>query len=221
MSTQQLTLRLLLLGCLSSSALVEAKKNLLERFEQTTVGSYVIPTSVATLIAGALLLHTRESKPDAAPRYDMWKFANLNLALSHPKDYAKNMWYLFYDGVIGQRQKIKCMKVTEEGTIKQSKACPAFGALGFVDAHLDSVDKTTKMLTNLFVLWMLVDGKETFKAIKGHVFKHKTATDKPGTPKVDAATAFFILKQEGLSEQEIAEYLKTHYNFVVPSTTPA
>lgn len=79
---------------------------------------------LGSLIGSSYLLITREATKGFTPRYSVKKIAEVRSLLS--KDYALNLWYLFYDGLIGQQGK------TSKDT---------FGVLGTTYYHLMPLKK--------------------------------------------------------------------------------
>lgn len=113
----------LVLGCLFASTDVQA----LTKAQIAVFGS---------LVGAGYLLYARDIDKSATPRYSAAELKDVKNVFS--QKYLKNIWYLFYDGLIGQRGK---------GSTKP------FGLLGTVDYYLAPLKKASGFIAFGYLLY--------------------------------------------------------------------
>ncbi len=119
-------------ACLLASCTLQAGKGKSIEITPTRL------TILGGLIGCSYLLASREYDKKMKPRYSVKKLTDVQHMIS--KEYAQNLWYLFYDGFIGQHGK------TREGS---------FGILGTTAYHLMPLKKAAGNVAFAYGLWQL------------------------------------------------------------------
>lgn len=118
----------------------------LEELRKNPIFSYSEKSALAFLGVSLFILFYRRPLPDAKPEYEWKKLFNFSLLANNPKAYLKNLWRLYYDGIIGQTFKDKYMVVQEDKTVKQSRVCLPFGVFGHTFTYLKTAEKMQQMM---------------------------------------------------------------------------
>lgn len=119
------------------------------------------------LLANGYLLFQRKVEKNFTPRYSAAKVTDVKNIFT--KEYFNNLWYIYYDGFIGQAGK------TSE---------TAYGVLGATNYYLHPLKKASGALAFGYMVWRMGLDYENLEKHIAELAKHKE--DKPkaanGTP---------------------------------------
>jgi len=107
------------------------------------------------VVASWIMLYGRKSEKEFTSRFNSKKVSQVSKF--YTKDYLANLWYGFYDEIIGQRKQSSALKMKEDKKIYPSEETPAYGVLGNVDAYLapfgEAASKFTAPVLAAVLLW--------------------------------------------------------------------
>ncbi len=96
-------------------------------------------SAMAFLVASVVALYHRSPEKDFTPRYNLKAITEVNKALS--KKYFKNLWYLYYDGFVGQKAGDRYLVMTSEEklAVESHPEIPASGVLGTLNEFIKPI----------------------------------------------------------------------------------
>jgi len=100
-------------------------------------------SAVAFMVASAVTLYKRKAVADFKPRYDVNQLPKLNNVLT--KAYWQNLYYLWYDGFVGQKSSESYLQA-EDGKIVFSEEFDAAGFLGNANDFVKPIKDTAGLL---------------------------------------------------------------------------